>query len=405
MKDYFVNNNGDVFITTKIPFSPKPTTATHAAIPVTRKNNFTPSFKRNGKSSSLNSKLEKKEFLPTNVPTALPLKSLDLEPLLEEPLKDGFGHNNDDDVEVIQSNDEETTEIESTTLVTLTDIPSMDILNQTRGSSEEIEDHNNITTTPLLTTMPHSEELTTLPKEYAEHNSDSPSEYSYSEELYDEVEDKDNTSNENDIQNEYSEHSAGAYDGKEKSDSKEKQVNTILLFIMCEMYFFKLNKKMRMIFNFLFQLEEVKEELTGTTQKLDSTFEIITMKPTKKMREHDFHDFVDTLDVDSTEAPSLIETTTIPMTISMSSSVVIKKGDKIISSQEEVDEPEVVISVVTSKTVVNNTIIASATPAPPVTKALQPTTESYMIGSNENTTDTWVVVASVQTSRSVSGAR
>lgn len=142
-----------------------------------------------------------------------------------------------------------------------------------------------------------------------------------------------------------------------------------------------------------------------TTQKPDPTYEVITMKPTKKMQEYDFHDFVDTLDIDSTEAQSLIETTTIPMTVSMSSSVVIKKGDKIISSQEEEEEPEVVISVVTSKTVVNNTIIASATPAPPVTKALQPTTESSIFGSNENTTDTWVVVASVQTSRSVSGAR
>lgn len=226
MKDYFVNNNGDVLITTKIPFSPKPTTPTRAPVVVTRKNNFTPSSKRNNKALSVNSKPEKQEFPSTNVPTALPLKSLDLEPLLEEPLKDGFGQNNDDGVEVIQSNDEETTEVETTTSAAITEMLFVETINQTSDSSEEIANHN-ITTAPLLTTMPSNEELTTLPKEYAEHNTDSPSEYSYSEELYDEDEDKDNTSNENDIQNEYSEHSAETYDSKEKFDSKEKQVNIL----------------------------------------------------------------------------------------------------------------------------------------------------------------------------------
>ncbi|XP_044262202.1 mucin-5AC [Tribolium madens] len=56
-------------------------------------------------------------------------------------------------------------------------------------------------------------------------------------------------------------------------------------------------------------------------------------------------------------------------------------------------EPETVISVVTTKSVVNNTILPTATPLPNSTI------------TSENSTDTWVVVASVQTSRSVSGAR
>ncbi|KAJ8965615.1 hypothetical protein NQ314_004006 [Rhamnusium bicolor] len=127
------------------------------------------------------------------------------------------------------------------------------------------------------------------------------------------------------------------------------------------------------------------------------------MKPTTMMKESNFQDFVDTAEIDTSEAQSLIETTTIPMTISMSSSVNIKKGDQIISGSQE--EPELVISVVTSKTVVNNTVIAHATPNIIATEAVKPTTEPSVFSNEENTTDTWVVVASVQTSRSVSGAR
>ncbi|XP_066260459.1 uncharacterized protein [Euwallacea similis] len=66
-----------------------------------------------------------------------------------------------------------------------------------------------------------------------------------------------------------------------------------------------------------------------------------------------------------------------------------------IKNNEEM--PEYVVSVVTSKTVVNNTVISpmmvnneSSTPT-----SLEP----------ENTTDSWIVIASVQTSRSISGAR
>ncbi|XP_045468776.1 uncharacterized protein LOC123676696 [Harmonia axyridis] len=57
---------------------------------------------------------------------------------------------------------------------------------------------------------------------------------------------------------------------------------------------------------------------------------------------------------------------------------------------------EPVVSVVTTKSVINNTIIATNMP----TATTEITTPSYI----DNSTDSWVVVASVQTSKSISGA-
>ncbi|XP_074038860.1 uncharacterized protein isoform X2 [Leptinotarsa decemlineata] len=80
--------------------------------------------------------------------------------------------------------------------------------------------------------------------------------------------------------------------------------------------------------------------------------------------------------------------------------------DEHVANYEDLgEEPELVTSVVTSKTVINNTIIASATTSPAVTESLKTATESSGMRQVENSTDTWVVIASVQTSRSVSGAR
>ncbi|CAG9765034.1 unnamed protein product [Ceutorhynchus assimilis] len=63
--------------------------------------------------------------------------------------------------------------------------------------------------------------------------------------------------------------------------------------------------------------------------------------------------------------------------------------------KEEKKFPELVVSVVTSKTVVNNTIT--------LPQQNLSTTESSVVV--ENSTDSWIVIASVQTSRSISGAR
>lgn len=125
------------------------------------------------------------------------------------------------------------------------------------------------------------------------------------------------------------------------------------------------------------------------------------------VQDNNFKDFVDTIAIDTTDNPGEIHTaiqTTTPPTIVSVSSVSVKRGEKEHYGRLE-EEPEVVISIVTSKTVVNNTIVASVTPNPISTEPVKPVTESSFVDKIENTTDTWVVVASVQTSRSVSGAR
>lgn len=109
----------------------------------------------------------------------------------------------------------------------------------------------------------------------------------------------------------------------------------------------------------------------------NATFDVVTLKSTTKMvKDDNFEKFVDLSVIEEEEA-----TTTTPQ-------------DKHLKEKEEV------ISVVTTKSVINNTIIGTATQSPIATEQMSsPTPE------DDNTTDTWIVVASVQTSRSVSGAR
>ena len=109
-------------------------------------------------------------------------------------------------------------------------------------------------------------------------------------------------------------------------------------------------------------IPEYSEEYTTDVQSHEnnSTFEILTMNPGHTLVEEDnFKGFVDSALIDATEAP------TTP------------------------DAKPLGVSVVTTKSVINGTMFAVATPAPEVTKP----------------TESWVIVASVQTSRSVSGAR
>lgn len=68
-----------------------------------RKNPFRPSPKSSGKPLKFNVDPPKRGFVPND---AAHQKNEDLEPLLEEPLKENFGTNNDDEVEVIQSKQE-----------------------------------------------------------------------------------------------------------------------------------------------------------------------------------------------------------------------------------------------------------------------------------------------------------
>lgn len=76
-------------------------------------------------------------------------------------------------------------------------------------------------------------------------------------------------------------------------------------------------------------------------------------------------------------------------------------GESVLTNETDSSAKDAVVSVVTTKSVINNTMIVTATPSPPVTEQMySPDSEE-----DELTTDSWIVIASVQTSRSVSGAR
>ncbi|KAG5896150.1 hypothetical protein JTB14_015853 [Gonioctena quinquepunctata] len=139
------------------------------------------------------------------------------------------------------------------------------------------------------------------------------------------------------------------------------------------------------------QLEHLqKSEITSAIPKVDSTSKVISTPSTEAKSKFQNPSVI--------KKVNFVETTT-------ASSVPSIKDDHELTIGELEDEPELVTSVVTSKTVVNNTVIASATPLPAVTESVRSSTDSTITGHTENTTDTWVVIASVQTSRSVSGAR
>lgn len=119
VNNYFVNDNGDVFSTEK-PIKPTPTEIKLAEPEQNLKN-----FK------------DKKEYVPTLTKD----KSVDLEPLLEEPLKDHFGNNNDDEVEVIQSKENsDDEEMESPTEAIGHDAHNSTLSSVDEHSKEEYED-------------------------------------------------------------------------------------------------------------------------------------------------------------------------------------------------------------------------------------------------------------------------
>lgn len=144
--------------------------------------------------------------------------------------------------------------------------------------------------------------------------------------------------------------------------------------------------------------------------KINNTesFNVLVMKPENTMvKDDNFKHFVDTTVIDQTDHKNNEEKETPATDYSAPAS------DEDVTS---IETPSIlgqeVVSVVTTKSVVNGTIsIPDVTYAPSTTK-VNPSSESTSPTSNQMsdssvpvTTENWVVVASVQTSRSVSGAR
>ncbi|XP_048526119.1 uncharacterized protein LOC109535996 isoform X1 [Dendroctonus ponderosae] len=133
--------------------------------------------------------------------------------------------------------------------------------------------------------------------------------------------------------------------------------------------------------------EGENNNLNNETKTTNEAYEVLTVKPTKPMQNGLLDGFVDV---------DLMDTTTQePATSNFQSSVLPPKED----SNETRNFPELVVSVVTSKTIVNNTVIS------PIAYNASTVPSAEMGVSVENSTDSWIVIASVQTSRSISGAR
>lgn len=136
--------------------------------------------------------------------------------------------------------------------------------------------------------------------------------------------------------------------------------------------------------------QERTEKVDTTTQ--ESSFDVLTMKPSPMTVEDDnFNGFVDSTLIDNTtEEQSNFTEKSEPVT-----SPVVEES----THKQPLLIGEAVVSVVTTKSVVNGTYSTPSTTELAVTPQIT-TPTTY-----ENTSDGWIVVASVQTSRSVSGAR
>ncbi|KAM3966866.1 uncharacterized protein ACR2FA_012397 [Aphomia sociella] len=138
----------------------------------------------------------------------------------------------------------------------------------------------------------------------------------------------------------------------------------------------------------------------------DSSFDVLVTKPVKTMvKDDNFKHFVDSTVIDQTEKEYSNSSANLNINEPTSNEDISSIEQPSILGQE-------VVSVVTTKSVVNGTIsIPDVTFAPSTTKiSVTPESESSINKQSEDismlgTTENVIVVASVQTSRSVSGAR
>ncbi|KPI93264.1 hypothetical protein RR46_10524 [Papilio xuthus] len=144
--------------------------------------------------------------------------------------------------------------------------------------------------------------------------------------------------------------------------------------------------------------DEQEKVVDEVTTNVTNTFDVLVMKANNTMvKDDNFKEFVDTTVIDQSDPET--SNSTAP-------------NVKVYSSEEisSIETPSIlgqeVVSVVTTKSVVNGTI---SIPDATVTPSSARSSEMTPLDSNDDlppvTTENWIVVASVQTSRSVSGAR
>lgn len=187
--------------------------------------------------------------------------------------------------------------------------------------------------------------------------------------------------------------------------------------------------------------DKAPEERIHGKENNSNTYEVLTMNPGHTLVEEDnFRGFVDSVLIDTTDSPqvhniseetateetlgettlktlqSAVESTEEPADVSVATtstskppdaSVVTSQASKLlgISLVTTVDSKPLGVSVVTTKSVINGTMFAVPSVAPPILEQMATPVSAKEQPELVHPTESWVVVASVQTSRSVSGAR
>lgn len=344
-KAYFINSNGDVLLTTRSPFIPKQGK----------------DEEKNAISKGSNAEFNPKLFdLPPTKETVFDKKptteNLHFASLLEDPInKDEKTNHDDDDVEVIKS-----VTVPPDQFYTLADNPTEIADDHTAtNESENAEDYDD-----------DSDHL------------DDQSEVDHHDNLKSEIEDEEDmkvqTENHDVLDKEEPEH---------ESDGHQNQNDNIVN-------------------------DETEESETATEEHttLEEVFTTPEMATT---------DVIDNEPPATTDANTEIAVTELnsngnteeEVVTTLENDVIDNSQDNELNSTQKLkvaenetnDTPskDAIVSVVTTKSFVNNTMIVTATPTPPVTEQM------YSPNSDEEdlTTESWIVIASVQTSRSVSGAR
>lgn len=171
------------------------------------------------------------------------------------------------------------------------------------------------------------------------------------------------------------------------------------------------------IYDDYYSTEEIENYTNYPPSNATETFDILVMKPgntTKTVKDDNFKQFTDTTAIDQTDIGN--EEITPSITESSTEEQKQQEEENITSIETPSILGQEVVSVVTTKSVVNGTIsIPDVTYAPSTAKIATEAENKNKTSSEPNdysndssvpvTTENWVVVASVQTSRSVSGAR
>jgi hypothetical protein len=187
--------------------------------------------------------------------------------------------------------------------------------------------------------------------------------------------------------------------------------------------------------------EDTPEQRIQGKENNSSTYEVLTMNPGHTLVEEDnFRGFVDSGLIDTTDSPqvytvseetatqempgkttlktlqSSVESTEKPIVVTIVTTSTSKPPDaSVLTSQTSkligismvtaIDSKPLGVSVVTTKSVINGTMFAVPSVAPPILEQMATPVSAGEQPELAHPTESWVVVASVQTSRSVSGAR